>query len=148
METKENVKKKFLQLKPHFCITGAIMGLVVLMSLIIVVGQHIQFSNDFSKNVYKTSILVTPDRSLYTFIIVAHVLLLLFSIYRTIFGHSAKESTNKNLLILNIALTLSLFCITFMVPVYYRCYIPKGSDPSQMSSIMNDAMDVYGISLK
>lgn len=147
METKEKKKIKLFNLEPHFCITGAILGLIVLMSLIIVVGQHTQFSNDFNKNIYKTSILIIPDEPLYIFMIVAHVVLLIFSIYRTIFGSSGKESLNKNLLILNIALILALGCITFWVPAYVRRVIPEGGDTSQMSSIITEMIDVYGIPL-
>ncbi len=147
MKTKENEKKKLFDLKPNFCITGAIMGLIVLMSLIVIVGQRTQFSNDFNKNIYKTSILIIPDEPLYVFLIVAHVVLLIFSIYRTIFGSSAKESLNKNLLILNIALVLALGCITFWVPAYVRREIPKEADSSQMSSIITEIIDVYGIPL-
>ena len=147
METKESVKRG-LKLEPHFCITGAIFGLIVLISLIIVIGQNVQFSNDFNQNIYKTSVLIIPDEALYVFVIIIHVLLLVFSIYRTIFGHSNKENVNKNLLILNGALILAMLCITFLVPVYIRRVIPSNSDASQMSSIISDAMDVYGISLK
>jgi hypothetical protein len=147
METKEKEKKKLFNLEPHFCITGAIMGLIVLMSLIIIIGQRTQFSSDFNNNIYRSSILIIPDEPLYIFIVIAHIALLLFSIYRMIFGSSAKESLNRNLMILNITLILSLGCITFWVPAYVKREIPKGGDTSQMSSIITEMIDIYGIPL-
>lgn len=147
METKENEKKRLFKLEPHFCITGAIMGLIVLMSLIVIIGQRAQFSNDFNTNIYRTSILIIPDEPLFIFVIIAHIVLLLFSIYRTFYGHSSKETINKNLLILNIALVLSLGCITFWVPAYVRREIPPEGDSTQMSSIITEVIDIYGIPL-